>query len=68
MFCIRVVLVKHEPDFSRRSTFSYFMLVSHVHEIIFQGGMVMVFETTRRELSSDDFNVGLWKSCTWISS
>ena len=65
VICIRVVRVKHKPDFSRRC---YFMLVSHIHEIIFQGQMVMVFEAAWRELSSDDFDVGLWKSCTWISS
>ena len=57
--------VKHKPDFS---TFSYFMSVRDHHSRWNVLLLVMVFETTWRELLGDDFVVELWKSCTWISS
>ena len=59
VFGVWIRRVKCEPYGTRRGSWFWFVNVSHVHSVVLEGGVVMVFETTGSELASDDINRGL---------
>jgi len=66
MFGVWIVGVEFESNLARCFTLPSFMSVCHVHEVVFEGTVVVVFEATRRELACDDVDVRLGKTSLWM--
>jgi hypothetical protein len=56
VFCVWIGGVESEAYLTRRWPWTWFVDVSHVHGVVLEGSVVVVFESAGRELVSDEID------------
>jgi len=63
VLCVGVFRVVSEANLAGRRAWAGFVFVGHVHDVVLEGGVVVVFEAAWGGVAYKDFDVRLWKHC-----